>query len=118
MGNELAAEHGFHGEVGLIAQFGHVGRWLLALNALVGVAVDQAAVENAVPPTLLHPLLFQVVSRKEVMVIDAAAGEQGYSLERILGTVCAIERYPASISGEQYRGMDEMAGVPKVYTQE
>ena len=48
MGNQVAGEHGFHREARLIPQFRHVLGWGGITDVLIGLSVDQAAVEYAV----------------------------------------------------------------------
>lgn len=48
MGDQVAAEHGLHGEARLIPQFRHVVGWSAAADALIGFPIDQAAVEHTV----------------------------------------------------------------------
>lgn len=76
MGDQVAAEHGLHGEARIVAQFGHVGGGGTAADALVGLSVDQAAVEHAVPLASYYFLQIEMVGREDVVVVDAVAGEQ------------------------------------------
>ena len=76
MGYQVAGEHGFHREPRLIPQFRHVVGWCAAADALVGGAVDQAAVQHAVALAGVEAAVFQELGRKDVMVVDAVAGQQ------------------------------------------
>ena len=48
MGNQVAGEHDFHREARLLPKFRHVDGGFGVTDALIGLSVDQAAVEHAV----------------------------------------------------------------------